>query len=68
MTKYRCSRCLRTFDEPYEADQHEHEGAFDRSVIREIEESEIGGEQSELSAWGAGAFEPATALGESDDG
>lgn len=67
VTKYRCSRCLRTFDDAHEADQHDHEDAFDASVVREIEGREVETEQTGLADWGADAFQEASELEEADD-
>jgi hypothetical protein len=36
VTKWRCSRCQRTFDEPHQADKHDHAGPGE-AQIREIE-------------------------------
>lgn len=36
VTKWRCSRCQRTFNDPYKADQHDHAGPGE-AQMREIE-------------------------------
>lgn len=67
VTKYRCGRCLRTFDDPHEADKHDHEGSFDVVSVREIEARERREtEQTGLADWDADAFQEASALKETD--
>lgn len=51
VTKWRCSRCQRTFDDAYDADQHSHEG--NEAEIHAIEVRE--GPETEpttLGDWG----------------
>lgn len=65
VTKYRCSRCLRTFKDPHEADQHEHDGTVVAS-IREVDGREQRTEQTRMADWGVDAFQEASALKETD--
>lgn len=55
-TKYRCPRCLETFEDPYEADQHEHEGDPEADPVREIEAADVEIEQTTFREWDERAF------------
>lgn len=50
VTRWRCARCQHTFDEPYEADQHDHAGR--EAEIREIEVLPKDTVPTSLSEWG----------------
>lgn len=50
-TKYRCPRCLKTFEDPKQADQHEHQGGIEADPVREIKADDVELEQTGLDEW-----------------
>lgn len=53
VTKWRCSRCQRTFEDAYDADQHDHKGT--EAEIHAIEVRE--GPETEPTTLGEWGFE-----------
>jgi hypothetical protein len=56
VTKYRCSRCQRTFEDAYDADQHDHKGT--EAEIHAVEVRE--GPETEPTTLGEWGFENAS--------